>query len=349
MKASKRIIVWILVSLSLQLSLYLFLDKYYFSDENNIKVTNLDNIVNNKEIKPNINFPEGVKDIALSYDKGYTSYFDSSNTLRVFETDTAKPVNIMFSKGAQCISYKWLPDTNRMILAETVSASKGKVVKFYSFDPETEDKEEIKDYNRNKVNSIPVSNSKPSVDIEFSTLTGVMYAKVASGGATGVYRIDRNEEMTKVNTAGRKVGDIKVSSHDDNLAYEDLTSNKIRTNVKLNSILSIKGSSTLYLLNADGDNNIYVGNSVSHKVNKIYYGKLSENTTEWKMTQLTNAVDPSKIIIANGVIYVNNEDENTLINVSTGKRISYKGNLIEVFDDMVASASDSKLVFNPIK
>ena len=50
MKASKRILIWIIISLFLQSSLYLFLDKVYFAEQHNIKITNIANFLNKTDM-----------------------------------------------------------------------------------------------------------------------------------------------------------------------------------------------------------------------------------------------------------------------------------------------------------
>ena len=348
MKASKRLIIWIIISIVLQCSLYLFMDKVYFSEERNIKVTNIQDIIKKKSVKPNVSFAEGYSDVSLSYDGSFTTYFDKDGNLKVLDTSTGKFKNIKFSGDAKCISYRWLPDANKILLAEKLTVNSSRYIKFFSYDAEKETKEEIRDYTLNKANEIKLTDEKTKVDMEFSTLTGLMYLKVYSSKITSsIYRIDRNELMTKIQTSNRKIGSLTVASHDDHLAYEDLTNNFVRTNTKEGKI-SIDGSNNLLLLGADGSDNIYVGKNENGKVGSLHYGKLSDSQSSWKEIKLKEKVLPSKVtILQNGDIYI--ISENSITRVSDDKKINFKGKLIGIYKPYIASILDGELVFSEIK
>ncbi|WP_242834281.1 hypothetical protein [Clostridium pasteurianum] len=118
MKASKRIFTWIIISLVLQCSVYLYLNNFYFSPEGNIKVTKMDSVSKKNEIKPNVSFTDTDKDISLSDDFTYTAYM-SNGLVKVVDTTTGKELQINFTKGIQCLAYKWVPGTNRMIIVKS--------------------------------------------------------------------------------------------------------------------------------------------------------------------------------------------------------------------------------------
>jgi len=95
----------------LQSSLYLFLDKIYFAEQHNIKITNIANFFNKTTIKPNVNFPDGATDIMLSYDGTYTTYFNVNGILKVLDTNTRKFLilqsgDIYISNGSSVIRTK---------------------------------------------------------------------------------------------------------------------------------------------------------------------------------------------------------------------------------------------------
>ncbi|MBW9157260.1 hypothetical protein [Clostridium tagluense] len=347
MKASKVFIRWIVISLILQCSLYLFLDKIYFSDEHNIKITKIQDIIKKKTLKPNVTFPQGYSDVSLSYDGSYTTYFDNSGDLKVLDTGTGNFKSIKF-RGAKCISYKWLPDANKIMLAEKLTVGNSRYIKFFTYDAGKETKEEIRDYSLDIANAIKLVDEKTKVDIQVSTLTGLMYLKTYSNKITSsVYRIDINEEMTKIQTHGRSISRMAVASHDDHLAYEDLTNNFIRTNTK-EGIIKINGSTNLLLLGADGKDNIYVGKNENGNVSNLHYGKLSDNKSSWKQLNLKENVSPNKLIILkSGDVYT--ISDNSIIRVSDNKKIDFKGEFIGIYTNYLASISNGKLVFVEIK
>ena len=347
MKASKRFLIWIIISLFLQSSIYLFLDKIYFSEKKNVKITNIDNFFKKKTIKPNVTFPDGATNIMISYDGAYTSYFDATGNFKVLDTTTGKSKNINFSGDAKCISYKWLPDTDKIMLVEKLTINGGRYIKFFSYDPVKESKLEIRDYGITQANYVKLQDEKTKADIKVSTLTGLMYIKIYSGEITSsIYRIDRNEQMTKVTTHGRKIGTIAVASHDDHLAYEDITNNKIRTNAK-EGIVKITNTTNLFLLGADASDNIYVGKNENGKVSSLYFGKLSDSPSSWKQINIEQSVTKSKIfIMQSGDVYI--ATNNSIKRRSDNKTINYNGTLIGVFDTYLASIVNNKLVLQGI-
>jgi len=347
MKASKRVLIWIIISLFLQSSLYLFLDKIYFAEQHNIKITNIANFFNKTTIKPNVNFPDGATDIMLSYDGTYTTYFDVNGILKVLDTNTGKFLNIKFSSGAKCIAYKWLPETNMLMLAEKLTIDGQRYIKFYSYDPDKETKLEIRDYGTNQADYVSLNDENTKADIVVSPLTGLMYIKIYSNNITSaIYRIDRNEEMTQVPTNGREIGNIAVASSDDHLAYEDESNNTIKTNTGQGSV-QISDAPNLRLLGVDASDNIYFGESENGEISTIYYGVLSTNTSSWKKITLKQVASPNNILILqSGDIYISNGS--SIIRTKDGKTINYKGTLIGIFNNYVASIVNKKLVLKTI-
>ena len=343
MKASKRVLIWIMISFLVQSSLYIFLDKIYFSEKHNVKITNIDNFQKKKTIKPNVTFPDGATNIMLSYEGAYTSYFDVDGELKVLDTTTGEFKNINFSGDTKCISYKWLPDTDKIMLVEKLTIRGGRYIKFFSYDPDKQIKLEIRDYGTNQANYVKLQDEKTKADIEVSTLTGLMYIKIYSSKITSsIYRIDRNEQMTKVATNGRKIGNMAVASHDDHLAYEDLTNNKVRTNTKEGTV-KIDNVSELSLLGADANDNIYVGKNENGKVSSLFFGKLSESKSDWKKINIDQATTTDKIfIMQNSDVYITTSS--SLKRTKDGKIIDYKGTLIGIFNTYAASIVNNKLV-----
>jgi hypothetical protein len=347
LKVFKRVIAWVLISLLLQATFYLYLDKYYFSDEKNVKITQVNTTVEKKNLKAAVTFPEGVSEIDLSFDGTYTSYFDADKNFDVIKTSSGEAIDIPFSTSAKCIAYKWLPDTNIVLLAEELSTKRGHVVRFYSYDIEKGSKKDIGDPN-DKESSIPIYNKNTKIEIEVSTLTGVMYMKFSDDNLSKIYRIDRNETLTRLSTRSDKISTIKVASHDDLLAYEDQETHQIRTTLK-KKILKIEESSDLLLLAADGNDNIYIGNDIDGLVNKIFYGELSDEIDSWNSLSLDNAADTKNIYVSyDGGIYLDFEN-GSLKDLKNSSEITYEGNLIGIYSGIIASDNNGKLTLKGLK
>jgi hypothetical protein len=349
MKASKRITTWIIISLVLQCGIYLYMDKFYYASEGDFNFTEGNSVDIVKDIKPSITFPSNATDISLSYDCSYTAYMEDG-IIKVYDTSTGKAKKLNFGAGVTCLSYKWLPDSNSMMIAERVNSGGKKVIKFYSYDADSEDKKDTDNYlsGGHKVNAMPSVSSKDKVEFEISSSTGVLYGKITYGiGEVNLYRIDRNEDLTRVNTVSRNIGNIAVASDDDQLAYEDLNSEKIRTNYK-SKIISVGGTSRLTLLGTDSDDDFYVG--VGKTVSKIYYGKLTESTSTWNELSLDQSSEaPNIVITASGNVYNIDKSQSSVTNVKTSKTYSFEGDFLGINDSYLSYKSNNVLKLKAVK
>lgn len=350
MKASTKIITWIAVSLILQCSVYLYLDKWYFAPESNIKFTQMSTEDKSKVIKPNVTLSGYAKDISVSYDCSYTAYI-LDNKVTIVNTSTGKQRKIDYSDDVKCLSYKWLPDSNIMMIAERLNYNGRKVIRFYSYDAEKQEKKDTDNYEggRHKVNYMLSNSANDTVDFQISSLTGVLYGKISYNKTNArIYRIDRNEELTRVDTYATHIGNTAVASDDDQLAYEDLASGRIRTNYKGKTI-SINGISNMALLGTDSDDNFYVGNARS-RVSRIYYGKLSEKTSSWKELNLSTEADSNDIFITeNGGMFLLKKSENAVVNIKKNTNYKFNGKFIQVNDNSIVYEENNKLKLKSIK
>ena len=351
MRTSKRIFTWIIISLILQCSVYLYLDKFYFSPEGKIKYTKMDSAVKKNKIKPNVIFASSDKSISLSDDFTYTAYL-SNGLVKVVDTSTGKEMKINFTNGVQCLAYKWVPGTNRMIIAEKLNGKSGKIIKFFSYDADKaskgdkEAKTEIYNYESKKENSMDAGQD---VDLQISELTGVLYAKITySKTLATVYRIDRNETLTTVKTVTRNIGNIAVAANSDQLVYEDLTNDRIRSNYTPKKTVNLNGVSKVSLIGSDDNDNFYIGNGKS-QINKIYYGNLTEDTSSWKELTMSSLINTNDIIVASdGNVYVLNKEQGTIINIKNNKKDTFEGSFIEVNNGSIISKIDNKLTIKSL-
>ncbi|EKS4342410.1 hypothetical protein QB607_000338 [Clostridium botulinum] len=93
-----------------------------------------------------------------------------------------------------------------------------------------------------------------------------------------------------------KIGKIDSLNRDDNFIYEDLRYGNVRISERENS-LSIPGTDNLCVLGVDGEDNVYVGNVIDEKVDKVFYGSIKENESSWKQVKLNKPIDKGDIYI----------------------------------------------------
>lgn len=343
MKLLRTVLIWVVISLALQSTVYIFLDRVYFGDAKNFKVTKFGNSSTVEVTKVNVNFPEGAKKIALSYDDKFVAYFDKANNFYIYDSKTTKACAVPFENNSKCLAYKWLPDSNIIMLAEKVTVSNSIYVRFSSFDVEKSYYKVTGDPKKND-KAVLIKGINTEVDIQVSVMTGVLYEKITDNAISKIYRIDRNEKLTTVGVYGGKIGSFSVASHDDLIAYDDLTNNQVRTTFE-GKIFRINSKTNFKLLGADGGNYFYIGDMTNGVVSNIYYGKLSDTFSTWQKITLDTATKPENISINyNGDIYVKTLPM-SILNIKTKKLTPYIGEFIEVSNEKVVCLDKGKILF----
>lgn len=356
MKALKRLMVWILISLTAQIAVLYYVDKHLFASENPRTVVSKKVVKEKKEKKKNVNIvvPKDVTHVAVSYDGGYLSYY-KDDILKVVDVYTGEENNIEFEDNLKVSFYKWAPDRDRIILAiKKESNSKGKYV-FYSYDAE-KNKKSLLETKEGQATTISTSKNSYIEDIQLTPLTNMIYVKTAlKGGRSRIYSINVMKRIEKVRTEAYFIGNIRIIPNDDRITYESADKGRVYITGTSDSI-SVDGVDKLYLLSVDGDDRIYVGELEADKVTEvakvknIYYGTAEQDTNEWKKNSLTEPVNKKDIFVSStGKIYINDNLRGTVTELSSNKETVYKGIFLEMYDEGIASISDGKLVETQLK
>ena len=124
MKGLKKIIVWTLVPVIVQLIGLFFVDKFYLSDETSFNTKKIDVTAKKEPNKINVKVPSDAKNVSISYNGDYVSYYENG-TIKVIDTSNNKKKEINFEAGAKLSSYKWLTDREIMIIAEKYTDNNG--------------------------------------------------------------------------------------------------------------------------------------------------------------------------------------------------------------------------------
>jgi len=342
-KASKRVMTWIVISLVLQCSVYLFLDKYYYGSAGNIKITDMTSEEQVKKIVPSVQLSSTAKNVTLSDDLAYTASTENG-LVKVVDTSTGKEkTNLIYSSGVKCLAYMWVPDSDIMDIVEKVN---GNTIKFYTYDADKDVKTEITDSATHKALSVSAGQS---AEMKMSVLTGVLYIKVGYyNNSSRIYRIDRNESLIRASTSTSNVGNFAVASADDQLIYEDLNNETVRTyNYPAKRSISIAGVKRVSIIGTDDNDNFYIGNG--KQSNKIYYGKLSDNSGSWKNIQLDSMIDNKNIIVtSSGSIYILDRTKSVVTDVKNNKKYTYQGIFLQINNGNIIYNNGGKLQFKPL-
>ncbi|ERI89396.1 hypothetical protein HMPREF1982_04667 [Clostridiales bacterium oral taxon 876 str. F0540] len=349
MKKFKKVGVWIILSIFLQAGVLFYLDRFYFVTESNVDIKKVEEpakpAVAKKEI--DISIPETAKNINISSDGKYVAYYEDG-TLHVVNTITGDKKKVEFDEGKKFSYYMWLPDVNNMLIAEKKSTSKQSSIVFSNYDAEKDKKKDIANDNKGNATFINLPDKQSDVDdIEMSRLTGVIYIKISNknvkNSRSSFYEMNRMAQISSLKVNSNSVGSINTFSHQARLAYEDLTYHKVYA-TGVNKPIVIKGVTNTCLIGTDDEDKLYIGAVENNKVKKIYYGLVKDSMDTWRSIELKNAADKKDIFVStSGDIYVNDNLKGSITNIMSNKEVTYKGKLIEMYENGAISLIDGKL------
>jgi hypothetical protein len=356
MKALKRIIVWVILSIVMQIAVLYYVDKYLFASEGVNSTISTKKVEREKEKKKDVNIfvPEEAKQIALSYDGSYLSYY-KDDELKLVDAYTGEESTIELEDKLSVSFYKWAPDRNIILIAAKKEYNNSAKYLFYSYDAERKLKEKLETKEQDETAFVTTKSSSIE-DLQLSPLTNMIYVKATlDGGRSNIQSINIMKRISKVNTQSYFIGDIRIIPNDDRIAYEDFTKNRVYVTGKSKAI-SIEDADKLSLIGVDDNDNIYVGelesdsSSGTLKVKNIYYGTTNEDSDDWKKVSLNEVVNKKDIYVSrDGKIYINDNLKGIVKELSSNKETVYKGIFIQMYDGGVASISDGKLITIELK
>lgn len=344
MKNLKRIVIWVIISLILQSSVLLYLDKFYFVTETNFQAKKVDTHKKTTVTNSQINVPDSATQISVSFDGKYLAYYDAG-TLNVVNISTGEKKDVSFDKDIKLSFYKWQSDVDNLLIAEKKITSKGDLIKLSRYEPQKNKKYDINNDNKGNPIFISLPDKKSEVqDLEFSGITNMIYAKIGhSGNRNSIYAIDVMARMNKLKINSYFTGNILTFRTDSRMVYEDLTYHKIYV-TGLAGFINIKGVASPSLLATDEDDNLYIGKLDGDKITKIYYGQIKDSTSMWQSVDLNNPTKPKDIhISSDGKIYINDNLKGVVYNITDNKEINYKGQFVQIYNAGVYSISDGVL------
>lgn len=351
MKAIKRIFIWILISFAIQIPVFFYLDKYYFATETNFKIKKDTNTSKNVVSDLKIKVPDDAKQTKLSYNGKYLSYYEGTDIV-VTDTKNGTVKKISCEEDSKPSFYKWLPDRDRILIAEKVSSRRGNSFKLYKYDMVRAQKELITGKDHQQPLYIDALNSRSEVvDMEMSTLNNELYIKVNSGGMRNtIYRIDVNSNLNRVRTSSYLVGNIRLISHKENtVLYEDTLNHKVFMYSENNNV-SIKGINNPRLIGVDGDDNVYIASIENDKVTNIYYGDIEKDNGNWKQISLNEPTDIENIYLTDdGTVYYNDLLKGKIKNSKNGSEINYNGTFLQVYNGGIASINSEGMLIKKRK
>lgn len=245
---------------------------------------------------------------------------------------------------AEIVFYKWLPNESNMIVIRKIKENGAYYFEPISFDAKKGKARELADFDLNKMR-IELQNEGDKVeDIAFSTSTNSLYIKIkkANGNCSLYYVNVMNQlERVKYNTS---IGKVVVPTTNANAVIEENSEIKMLNNGEV----LIPNVEKAKILGTDSSDNVYFGELINGKINKIYYTVLSDKNRTWNEFALTKPVEQEDIIIDySGKVYVNNKSDSTVLELTTNKTISYNGDLLQSYSKgIIVKSGDTLLKTN---
>jgi len=338
----KKIIAWAMLSIILQIGGLYVLDNFVFKHSSDFQSKTLElKKDNTKDIKATI--PTSAKEVNISYDGKYLSYKENEN-LYLQDAKTGINAQVTTKKVGTILYYNWIPDRDILVIAEKIEKngeSKIQLITYNAQDSSENYSQEICAYQKDmEVNKISVS-----------IFTGVYYIDIYKGGLKStVYRLDRNNDISKVSLQTNVLGNMQVIPHNDRLIYEDTINSKFFA-TSPNKKLTFNSNKKLTLLGIDRNDVIYIGELNGDKITSITYGKIDEDTSAWKKVTFDSVVSNDDLYFSNeSEILINDNLKGSVKNLTTGNEVEYEGKLIQIKEDFIATAdSNGKLVYKNLK
>ena len=344
MKHFKRIILWGLLSLSIQFIGFFYINNYYLAKgTSNMKIKKVEK---KEEKKSNVDIlvPEESQNVAVSFTGKYLAYNDEK-AIDVINTLTGEKKKVEAEKGCTITYYTWLSNQNRMLIGEKMpSGNGGTVLKLTYYDAGKNEKGEIADNDGERVNLAKV-NADSSIKNIATSLTNTTYVKsIQTGNRSSLYRVNIMHDINKVETRSHIIGNIKVLTREDNLLYEDITYKKIYS-TEIKNPIEIPGIKNPNILGVDNEDTIYIGDKEGEKIKTIVYGNLKDSPGSWSKISLINPVNKEDInVTGDGKVYINAKLEGILKDAISGEELKYEGRFLQIYKGGIASSSQGKLV-----
>lgn len=345
MRGLKRLLIWTLIPVIIELTGLLLVDKIYLNDETTFSTTKVDVSAKTQADKINVKVPDDANNFGISYTGNYISYCDDDG-IKIINTSNNKKEKITFDDGIEMSAYKWLADRDILFIAEKIIYDDGSTyLRFESYNPKDNEKSVLSDDNRKELKILLNDDGYNVTQIALSSLTNVTYVKVDKEGYNSkIYRINVMAQAERVRYPICNISSIAAENKEDRLIYQDSSSNRIRVYGLRNPIAT--GENAIhYLLNVDNEDNIYIGNGENNIISKIFVANLKKTRQQWKIYTLSQPVQKSNIYItASGKVYINDPSKNTVTELVSGKQLTYTGSLIKAYDEGIIYRDGNKII-----
>jgi len=343
-KKISKLYKWILLAIIFQFCILIYINNVILNTAATVSVTNVD--VKTKLATGDFKVPEDAQSVSLSFNAKFGAYLQDG-VLHIINTDNNKDKKVA-GEGKDKITYfRWLPDRDMVIFSSDTKDGKNGTIQLSTYEADSEtarDYPEISD----------LASKSQVMDIELSPYTNVVYAKIkTSKTKSKIVRFNIMSQYAHIMDLGADAI-VRECIYVNKFVYQ----NKGESIYIYDGINRIKNkipidAANVRVLDIDLNDTLYIGIlDASGKVTKIYHQKIIDQkpTDNWTKVVLKESTSSDNIIISgNGNIYVNNKDENKVINVTNDRKASYRGEFIEVLAGALVSKDGNKVNITSLK
>ncbi|WP_297427615.1 hypothetical protein [Clostridium sp.] len=346
MKNLIRILVWTLVAVIIQQSIFLYVENVYLASDVKIQAEKVEEKEVPKQNKPNeINIKDGVEQVSVSSDGRFVAYLEN-NKLKVLDSDDNSEKEFQSENNGEVVFYKWLTNEDSIIVIQKVQTDNSLYFEPVSFNAKKGEARQLADFNLNEL-KINIKNKSDKIDnVVFSTATHTLYIKVKkANNKSDLYYANVMNQLEKVRSS-MDIGNIIVPTTSTNAVMEmgnGVTILNSPDNIEIPNVEKIR------ILGSDINDNVYFGQLVNGKITKIYYGILNNEKIKWNTLTMQKPVDQGDIIVDySGKVYVNDKATSSVLELTSKKIIKYDGELLQSYSKGFISRDGNKLIKNEI-
>lgn len=370
-KVALRIYKWILFSIILQVTIYLFINNIYLSNRSHIAdsvkfvpaAASPTEIPKKEEPEKGVLLPPNVKNIAISYDQTLAAYV-VDNKLEIFDLinkKVRKTLSPQFSNTenenvknkieGEITAFKWLSDKNTLIYALSVKSDAPARVQITTYDADSD-----KSYTGVTMTNNYLPDGSAITDLIISPLNMIIYAKTRIYETQArFYRINIMNEIYASFTTSIDAS-AKIGRYGEVLLYQDKDFKLYRKMGMYNAPMQLQFTSKMALLDliakeSEGKDYVYAGElNEEGKVQKIYSGKAEAPASEWTAMNLKEPLNPENILIGKtGSVFFMKENENAIYNLQTNVKTTFAGKFIGITGNSIAHLDHDLLKFTLLK
>jgi hypothetical protein len=345
MKNLIRILVWTLIALVIQQSIFLYIENIYLSSDVKIQAEKVEEKETPKQNNPNeITIKEGIDQVSVSSDGRFVAYLEN-NKLKVLDSNDNSEKEFQSEENGEIAFYKWLTNENSIIVVQKVQTDSGSYFEPVSFNAKKGETRQLADFNLNEL-KINITNKNEKIDdVAFSTATHTLYIKIKkANGKSDLYYANIMNQLEKVRS-NKEIGNIVVPTTSTNAVMEMGNGATILNGYDI----EIPNVQVTRVLGTDINDNVYFGEEVNNKITKIYYKDINNPKLQWNTLTLQKPVDRVDIIIDySGKVYVNDKTANSVLELTSKKTIKYDGQLVQSYSKGIISQNNNKLIKSEI-